>query len=44
MDEAPQCYKDLTDVLSHHRSSVFIADKLVPLGVVMGSGNGRRKK
>ena len=34
-DEAPECYKNLTDVLSHHVGTIEILHVLNPIGVAM---------
>jgi tRNA-splicing ligase RtcB (3'-phosphate/5'-hydroxy nucleic acid ligase) len=39
MDEAPQAYKRLPEVLEHHKSSVKILHTLTPLGVAMAGAN-----
>jgi tRNA-splicing ligase RtcB len=37
LDESPDCYKRLTDVLEEHKDSVRILHTLTPLGVAMAS-------
>jgi tRNA-splicing ligase RtcB len=39
MDEAPQAYKRLPDVLAHHAGSVRVLHTLTPLGVAMAGAN-----
>lgn len=38
VDEAPQCYKRLPEVLEHHRNTIRILHTLTPIGVAM-AGN-----
>jgi len=35
LDEAPQCYKRLSDVIRHHQKSIRIIHTLSPIGVAM---------
>lgn len=39
MDEAPQAYKRLTEVLDHHSETIRILHRLTPLGVAMAGEN-----
>jgi tRNA-splicing ligase RtcB len=39
VDEAPQCYKRLDEVLEHHRESVRILHRLTPVGVAMAGAH-----
>ena len=39
LDEAPQCYKRLPDVLAEHVGTVRILHRLTPLGVAMAGAN-----
>lgn len=39
LDEAPQCYKRLPEVLEHHRNSIKILHTLKPIGVAMAGAN-----
>lgn len=39
LDEAPQAYKRLNEVLTHHKDSVRILHTLTPLGVAMASSD-----
>lgn len=39
LDEAPQCYKRLPEVLNHHKDSVRILHTLTPLGVAMAGAD-----
>jgi Uncharacterized conserved protein len=36
-DEAPQCYKKLSEVLSFHEGTVEICHRLRPIGVAMAA-------
>lgn len=40
-DEAPQCYKKLSDVLSYHKDSVMIETELTPIVVCMAGSDVR---
>lgn len=39
LDESPDCYKRLTEVLAEHRSSIRILHTLIPVGVAMAGAN-----
>lgn len=39
LDEAPQAYKRIDDVLSHHEGTLDIIHRLTPLGVCMAGAN-----
>jgi len=39
LDEAPQCYKRLPEVLEEHKESIRILHTLTPLGVAMAGAN-----
>lgn len=43
VDEAPQAYKRIDDVIEHHHETVEIVETLAPIGVLM-AGGGRREK
>jgi tRNA-splicing ligase RtcB (3'-phosphate/5'-hydroxy nucleic acid ligase) len=38
-DEAPECYKRLPEVLSHHEGTVKITSHLRPVGVAMAGAD-----
>lgn len=40
-DEAPQCYKKLSDVLSYHKDSVMVETELTPIVVCMAGSDVR---
>ena len=42
VDEAPQAYKRLDDVLAHHMGTVKVVERLTPIGVAM-AGSGYRE-
>jgi tRNA-splicing ligase RtcB (3'-phosphate/5'-hydroxy nucleic acid ligase) len=39
LDESPDCYKRLTEVLAEHRNSIRILHTLTPVGVAMAGAN-----
>lgn len=39
VDEAPDCYKRLEEVLDHHAGTVKVLHHLAPIGVAMAGGN-----
>jgi len=39
VDEAPDCYKRLDEVLAHHEGTVKVLHRLAPIGVAMAGGN-----
>lgn len=39
LDESPDCYKRLPDVLAAHKASIKILHTLMPLGVAMAGAN-----
>jgi tRNA-splicing ligase RtcB len=41
LDEAPQAYKHLDEVLAHHRRTINVLDVLKPIGVAMASPDVR---
>ena len=38
-DEAPDCYKNLSEVLAEHRGTIEIEHTLRPIGVAMAGAN-----
>ncbi len=42
VDESPQAYKRLTEVIGHHSESYRLLHELMPMGVAMASSRGRR--
>ena len=41
VDESPQAYKRLTDVLEHHSASIRVLHTLTPVGVAMAGEHER---
>ena len=39
LDESPDCYKRLPEVLAEHRKSIRILQTLTPVGVAMAGAN-----
>ena len=39
LDESPDCYKRLSDVLTEHAESIRILHTLTPVGVAMAGAN-----
>jgi tRNA-splicing ligase RtcB len=39
LDESPDCYKRLPEVLAHHGNSIRILHTLTPVGVAMAGAN-----